>query len=164
MFSYDGVVKSDRLREMMKQRGLSQSELARRVGVAQATIYKLVSGTIYSTKHLHKIARELGTTPAYLSGEIDDALEGALPPVRTVHFVTMQVALPPEPALARMFEGLLRMMPADAPLDERAQLLARRLPIGLSQLRDLLPVGPETAVLATDPVEAPPTPDPARKS
>jgi hypothetical protein len=29
--------------------------------------------------HLHRIARELGTTPAYLTGETDDPSEGALP-------------------------------------------------------------------------------------
>ena len=51
----------------------------------------------------------------------------------------MQVALPPERALARMFEGLLRAMDRAAPLDEQALLLAQRLPIGLSQLQDLLP-------------------------
>lgn len=53
-------------------RGLSQSELARRVGVRQPTIFKVVSGSSSQSKHLHRIARELGTTPAYLSGETDD--------------------------------------------------------------------------------------------
>ncbi len=66
------MVEAERLSNLMALRDLSQSELARRVGVSQATIFKLVSGRIYGTKHLHKIARELGTTPAYLEGEIDD--------------------------------------------------------------------------------------------
>jgi transcriptional regulator with XRE-family HTH domain len=62
----------ERLRDQMALRDLSQSELARRVGVTQATIFKLLIGESYGTKHLHKIARELGTTPAYLTGETDD--------------------------------------------------------------------------------------------
>jgi transcriptional regulator with XRE-family HTH domain len=52
--------------------GLSQSELARRINVSQATIYKLVSGASYGSKHIHKVARELGTTAAYLEGETDN--------------------------------------------------------------------------------------------
>lgn len=55
----------------MRALGLSQSELARRVGVAQPTIYKLLKTSKKGSAHLHKIARELETTPAYLSGEVD---------------------------------------------------------------------------------------------
>ncbi len=63
----------------MNARGLSQSELARRVGLSQSSIYNLVSGKAYGSAHLHRIARELGTTAAYLDGETDDASEGAAP-------------------------------------------------------------------------------------
>lgn len=65
----------------MRACGLSQSELARRVGVSQGTIAHLISGRSSGSTHLHKIARVLGTTPAYLTGETDDATEGALPPL-----------------------------------------------------------------------------------
>lgn len=125
----------------MKDCDVSQSELARRVGVSQTTIAKLLSGKGYGSKHLHRIARELQTTPAYLEGETDDPNLGAPPPAPApkAQFLTMQVAFPNEYALARMFEGLLRTMDRAAPLDEQALLLARRLPIGLSQLRDLMP-------------------------
>jgi len=51
---------------------MSQSELARRVGLTQGTIAQLISGRSRSSSHLHKIARELKTTPAYLTGETDD--------------------------------------------------------------------------------------------
>jgi phage repressor protein C with HTH and peptisase S24 domain len=64
----------------MNALGLSQSELARRVGISQASIYHLVSGGGQGSKHLHRIARELGTTSAYLEGDIDDPAEGAAPP------------------------------------------------------------------------------------
>jgi len=69
----------ERLVQMMERRDVSQSALARRVGVSQQTIGKLCGGGAQGSKHLHRIARELGTTPAYLSGETDDPDEGALP-------------------------------------------------------------------------------------
>lgn len=142
----------DRIAERRKLLGISQGKLARAAGVSQGTIGKLEAGISSGSSHLHRIARALETTPAYLTGELDDPSEGAPPPAPapTLQLITMQVALPPEQALARMFEGLLRMMPDDAPLDERALLLARRLPIGLSQLRDLLP-----QAAANEPATAP---------
>jgi phage repressor protein C with HTH and peptisase S24 domain len=73
------VIRPERLKSRMKERGFSQSELARRVQVTQSSIYSLVSGDAYGSKHLHKIARVLGTTPAWLEGETDDPDEGALP-------------------------------------------------------------------------------------
>lgn len=62
----------------MDAAGIGQTELARRVGVRQPTIHKLLNDQRYGSTHLHKIARELATTPAYLSGETDDPT-GALP-------------------------------------------------------------------------------------
>lgn len=70
---------ADRLKDRLQLAGLSQSELARRVKVAQPTIAKLVMGQSAGSSHLHKIARELGTTPQYLTGETDDPMLGALP-------------------------------------------------------------------------------------
>lgn len=133
-----------RLRDLMEARGLSQSALARRVGVSQTTIAKLVLSKGYGSKHLHKIARELDTTPAYLAGEIDDPDLDAPPPspARPVT-VMLSVNLPSERALARMFQALLAGIDPKASRDEQALLLAQRLPIGLSQIRDLLPdLGP----------------------
>jgi transcriptional regulator with XRE-family HTH domain len=51
---------------------MSQAELARRLKLTQPTISDLVRGDSQSSVHLHKIARELATTPAYLTGETDD--------------------------------------------------------------------------------------------
>jgi transcriptional regulator with XRE-family HTH domain len=61
-----------RVQERMSQLGLSQAELARRVGVSQPTIFQLIHRSKKGSTKLHQIARELGTTPAYLSGESDD--------------------------------------------------------------------------------------------
>lgn len=69
----------ERIAERLEATSLSQSELARRVGVSQQTIHKLISGASRSSSQLHRIARELGTTAEYLSGETDDASKGALP-------------------------------------------------------------------------------------
>ncbi len=71
------VVSKERFRARLEAVGLSQSELARRVGVAQATIAKLAIGESAGSKHLHRIAQELRTTPAYLTGQIDDPDEHA---------------------------------------------------------------------------------------
>ncbi len=73
------MFRGDRLAKLMEQRGIGQSELARRIGVSQTSIWKLVNEPSQGSKHTHKIARELGTSSAYLMGETDDPLEGALP-------------------------------------------------------------------------------------
>lgn len=69
---------ADRLIARMTKLGLSQAELARRVKVSQPTIQAIASGETQNTRHLSKIAIELETTPAYLLGETDDPVEGAL--------------------------------------------------------------------------------------
>lgn len=183
------VIHADRLRELLNDRALSQSELARRVGVRQPTIFKLTSGNSRNSVYLPRIASELGTTIAYLTGETDDP-DGEVPTqepidsetreiidclsslapadrrawlritrlmaglgrwdddsVSTLHAPAMPYRaepreayiLPSEGALAQMFEGLLAGIDPTARVGEQALLLARRLPIGLSQLQDLLP-------------------------
>lgn len=130
-----------RIEERRVAAGISQAELARRVGVRQSTMNSLINGDSRSSRSIVQIARELATSPAYLMGDTDDPDENAppSPPAPVIQFVTMQVALPSERALARMFEGLLRSMDLSVPVDAQALLLAKRLPIALSQLRDLLP-------------------------
>lgn len=41
--------------------------------MAQPTINALINRNKIGSKHLHRIARELGTTAEYLAGETDDA-------------------------------------------------------------------------------------------
>jgi transcriptional regulator with XRE-family HTH domain len=128
----------ERITSRLRVLSISQSELARRVGLTQPAINALVRGASRSTAHLYKIARALETTPEYLLGETDDPDLNAppsLPPIPTR--IMMEIVLPPEGALAEMFAALLDGIDPAASLDERALLLARRLPIGLSQLQNL---------------------------
>ncbi|MXO66270.1 XRE family transcriptional regulator [Altericroceibacterium endophyticum] len=71
----------ERIAELRKARELSQTQLAKLVGLSQATIGKLESGISSGSSHLHKIARALGTTGEYLTGETDDPDAGALPAI-----------------------------------------------------------------------------------
>lgn len=66
------VIIQTRLRTCAADAGLSAHELARRVGVSQPTITRLMTGEQSGSKHIVKIARALGTTPEYLLGETDD--------------------------------------------------------------------------------------------
>lgn len=74
-----GRINAERVKERMDALGLSQNGLAQRIGISQAAIAKITRGDSFGSKHLHRIARELGTTPAWLTGETDDPSEGALP-------------------------------------------------------------------------------------
>ena len=71
------MIDGERLKVLMVQRGLSQQALADAVGVKQPTINRLINGGQAGTKHLHRIAAALHTTPAFLTGEADDADAGA---------------------------------------------------------------------------------------
>lgn len=96
----------ERIKDRMEELGLSQSELARRVGVRQPTISRLLLGEAAGSKHLHVIARELGTTPQYLTGETDDPSEGALPtPTPEQIAEQLGVVLVPELALGYSMGG-----------------------------------------------------------
>ncbi len=69
-----------RLQERITARGISQAELARQVGITQPSINHLIKRGASGSAHLHKIARVLETTPAYLTGETDDPSADAIPP------------------------------------------------------------------------------------
>ena len=63
----------------MQELDVSQSELARRVGIKQPSIHKLLTGGLHGSTYVHEIARALETTPAYLTLQTDDPSAGALP-------------------------------------------------------------------------------------
>ncbi|MDF0489187.1 helix-turn-helix domain-containing protein [Sphingomonas sp. H39-1-10] len=61
-----------RIEERINALGISQAELARRAKLPQTTVNSLIRGGRRSSPHLVVLARELGTTAAYLAGESDD--------------------------------------------------------------------------------------------
>jgi phage repressor protein C with HTH and peptisase S24 domain len=62
----------ERLTERRNAAGISQSELARRVGIGQSSASRLEAGGTRNPRQIVQIARILGTTPEYLTGETDD--------------------------------------------------------------------------------------------
>ncbi|MDP8912805.1 MAG: helix-turn-helix domain-containing protein [Pseudomonadota bacterium] len=70
--SFGGMTVGSRIDERLRKLKMSQAELARRVKISQPTISDLIKGNNTSSKHLHRIAAELETSPAYLAGETDD--------------------------------------------------------------------------------------------
>lgn len=67
------------LKAALARSGLTQSELAARVGLKQPSIGRLLSGETKTTRVLDMIAAVLDTSPAYLRGETTDPDRGALP-------------------------------------------------------------------------------------
>lgn len=67
-----GRFRSDRLVELRTARGLSQEQLAKLTGSTQPSINRLESGETERPRNLIELARQLGTTPEYLLGEVDD--------------------------------------------------------------------------------------------
>lgn len=74
------MIIGERIAALMSALGISQGELARRVKVSQPTIFKLIHENKTGSVHLHRIAVELQTTPAYLTGETDNPSLDAPPP------------------------------------------------------------------------------------
>lgn len=140
-----GVRIGARIEDLRKHRKIkSQSALARAAGMKQSTLNGLINSDYRWSPHLPAIARALQTTVEYLIGDTNDpdANIPPAPPPADVQLVTMTIALPGEQYLARMFDAMLELLdelPDKPDRDERARLLARWLPTGLSQLRDLLP-------------------------
>ncbi|MDE9545157.1 helix-turn-helix domain-containing protein [Xenorhabdus bovienii] len=58
---------ADRLKEAMADKGLTQSALAEKAGMAQSMIWKLLSGKATKTGKLVDLAKALGVRPEWLS-------------------------------------------------------------------------------------------------
>lgn len=62
----------NRIRSRLSELGMTQSELSRRAQIPQTTVNGLILGKSRTTPHLLRLAHELQTTAAYLTGETDD--------------------------------------------------------------------------------------------
>ena len=63
-----------RIKARRTELGLSQNDLAKRVGLSQSAIAMLESGRRQKTRELVEIARVLGVSPAYLASGVADEL------------------------------------------------------------------------------------------
>lgn len=96
----------DRIKQVRLQRGMRQGELARRVGVSQATLSQLESNGSHSTKVVAKFAAVLGVSAYWLSEGRGDPQIGAsvpaphpapiLPPPKVLKLAEKLARLPPE--------------------------------------------------------------------
>lgn len=66
------MIDSSRLKAIMRKRGLSQAELARRVDVSPAAIQQLANGRSKSSRAIRRIANALEVSVAWLEGDTDD--------------------------------------------------------------------------------------------
>ncbi|KGQ25841.1 XRE family transcriptional regulator [Gallibacterium anatis] len=57
---------ADRLKSLLIEKNISQADLARDVGVAQPTIFKIVNGDTRNPKNIVEIANALGVDPHWL--------------------------------------------------------------------------------------------------
>jgi len=71
-----GRFNPDRLRALREAKGWSQSELARQAESTQPSINRLEAGGTDHPRNLMQLARVLGTSPEYLTGETDDPASG----------------------------------------------------------------------------------------
>ena len=63
---------SERFVERREAAGLSQSALARIVGIGQSSVNRIETGETRSPRNLRELAKAIQTTPEYLLGETDD--------------------------------------------------------------------------------------------
>jgi len=79
----------------MAERGVDQSELARRIGVTQGTISKILKGRSSKSRLLPRIAAELAVPITWLTGEDDSLVEGLILSIEDRELLDTLNQLPP---------------------------------------------------------------------
>ena len=66
-----------RIKQLREQKGISQSGLARMVGITKQSLYKYENAIITNipSSKIESLAEKLETTPAYLMGWVDEKTE-----------------------------------------------------------------------------------------
>jgi phage repressor protein C with HTH and peptisase S24 domain len=85
------MIIGERIRERLLALGKSQADLARAIGVTPQAVSKMVMGGTTDTSRLYQIARELQTSPEYLTGETNDPSLAARIPERVVDLDEVEI-------------------------------------------------------------------------
>ncbi|MBL8578112.1 MAG: helix-turn-helix transcriptional regulator [Mesorhizobium sp.] len=122
----------DRVKERRTALGLSQAELAQRVGVTQQAINNLETGISAKSRHIVEIADALETTPAYLESKTDDPGPFGLRPARLAPVPTANYMPQDVPVLGQVVGG------DDADFEFNGETIDYiRRPNGISRMRDV---------------------------
>lgn len=99
----------DRIRTLRKREGISQTDLAQKMGVIKQTLYKYETGIVTNipSEKIEAAARALGVTPGYLMGWEDQDAE-SLSYVRHRAINDMLDKL--TPSEVEMVEGIIRQI------------------------------------------------------
>lgn len=126
LLGHNAAMITNNISEIRRRSGLSQTELAERIGTTLNMLGKLERGArTLDTDWMEKIALALDVQPYELIGPIDLSQR---PPVPVSTSITLPVTLPSARALKEMFVGLLEAINVDPHQDERAEQLALHFP------------------------------------
>lgn len=79
------MTKGEKIKELRRGLGLSQVELARKIGVSKQTLYKYENDIITNipSDKIMRLSEELGSTPAFLMGWYEDKYQLTDPTILT---------------------------------------------------------------------------------
>lgn len=99
----------ERIRETRKREGISQTDLAQRIGVIKQTLYKYETGIVANipADKIVETAKALGVTPGYLMGwDEEDADSFVYVRHRAINDMLDQLS----PSEVQMVEGIIRQI------------------------------------------------------
>ncbi|MBQ8063353.1 MAG: helix-turn-helix transcriptional regulator [Clostridia bacterium] len=107
--SESGMTVGDRIRSLRKREGISQTDLAQKMGVIKQTLYKYETGIVTNipSEKIEAAARALGVTPGYLMGwEDQDAESFSYVRHRAINDMLDKLT----PSEVEMVEGIIRQI------------------------------------------------------
>lgn len=137
-YSLEPMDLSERINARMQALGLTQETLAKRAGVSQTTIHKLLSGKSRRTRYLNPLAKALRCSPEWLEGGDDPQPEPTSPDDQIA--TLLGVASPRsrtalERIAAALAEGLLTEADLEL-LEHIAERLSGRAATSFDKLRE----------------------------
>ena len=140
--------------------GISQAELARRIGISQPSVSYLAKHGAKGSKHLRAICRELNVSEAYLEGRSDDQVTATRSDDVAAQAVQVMIPLT-LPPVERLESGFLALLMSSRHMNEAE--LAHELAVQLPTLFAVMQRPPTKARKPSEPDEAPADDYPARR-